>query len=521
MKRFLIVLAKVLAALIVLLLLVAALFLGWLKWSGERDWKRAEAELRAKGEKLTFEELVPPMPPEKENFFADPIWQELADLVPVTKKSDGVEYVEWEPRVPEEKRLINQWKTPLSPAEQEEIKARFPQQASEWKPNQKDFPKLFQGSNSSEDRLSITKSIAWHLTNSSDPVQRRQLAQLQLDLMKPAAPLLLRITELLKRPLAYFPIQNEHGTMEFFRPADSLLRIAQFFHIRATAELELGDYSSALADSLTLLRLSSVDKAESLLISRLVGLSILQMGLSVINSGLEHHQWNAEEVVEFQKSLEFMDLVKNLCFTLRGERAYFDSIDQAKVLHLNRFPYSLSPEVLYFMLTVNYSKTYHNALVQRELEILEKAPKSNVSTSLFDQALKSLQSNPIKKRLYIMETLALPCLDSAVQKTVEAQTEVSQTLIACALERYRLSHGSYPATLETLVPDYLAKLPNSPITGKSMNYRLLDDHNFLLWSPGWKLQTLDGKPGEFFGEGDIVWNQLLPRTSRENAASKP
>jgi len=53
-----------------------------------------------------------------------------------------------------------------------------------------------------------------------------------------------------------------------------------------------------------------------------------------------------------------------------------------------------------------------------------------------------------------------------------------------------------------------------------MNYRLLDDGKFLLWSPGWELRTLGGKPGEFIGEGDIVWNQPLPRMSRETAASK-
>jgi len=48
------------------------------------------------------------------------------------------------------------------------------------------------------------------------------------------------------------------------------------------------------------------------------------------------------------------------------------------------------------------------------------------------------------------------------------------------LECYRIAYGSYPASLDVLVPQYLAKLPNSPITGKPMNYSLKPDGTFLI-----------------------------------------
>ena len=54
MKSFLKWAAIVVGSLILLLVVVVGIFLGWLRWSGKRDWQRAEAELRAKGEKLTF-----------------------------------------------------------------------------------------------------------------------------------------------------------------------------------------------------------------------------------------------------------------------------------------------------------------------------------------------------------------------------------------------------------------------------------------------------------------------------------
>ena len=128
-----------------------------------------------------------------------------------------------------------------------------------------------------------------------------------------------------------------------------------------------------------------------------------------------------------------------------------------------------------------------------------------------------MEHSPFHRILYMLVTLANTGVETAFEKTAECQTQVDQSLIACALERYRFAHGSYPASLDTLAPEYLIKRPNSPITGKAMNYSLNADGTFLLWSPGWDLKSLGGKPGEFTGEGDIVWGQPLPKNSREKS----
>ena len=103
----------------------------------------------------------------------------------------------------------------------------------------------------------------------------------------------------------------------------------------------------------------------------------------------------------------------------------------------------------------------------------------------------------------------------ALEKAAVGQTQINQTVIACALERYRISHGSYPVSLDALVPEYLTKIPNSPISGKPMNYSLNPEGTFQLWSPGWNLKSLGGKPGEFKGDGDIVWGKSIPTKTKE------
>jgi hypothetical protein len=171
---------------------------------------------------------------------------------------------------------------------------------------------------------------------------------------------------------------------------------------------------------------------------------------------------------------------------------------------------------------ISKNKAYQVMMEQRELESLSKAVGrgwNDSSAPFMNREIETLSKDPLKKTIYLLNLLATPALSGTTRKAAAAQTQVDQTLIACALERCRLAHGSYPASLDVLAPQYLTKLPNSPITGKPMNYSLKPDGNFLLWSPGWNLKSLGGKPGEYSGEGDIVWGKPLPKTKRPTADS--
>lgn len=66
---------------------------------GSREWEQTTIELRAKGEKLTFKELVTAPPPDNENFFADPMWHQMYDFVSVKEGDHFVQRY----RIPKEK----------------------------------------------------------------------------------------------------------------------------------------------------------------------------------------------------------------------------------------------------------------------------------------------------------------------------------------------------------------------------------------------------------------------------------
>jgi hypothetical protein len=95
---------------------------------------------------------------------------------------------------------------------------------------------------------------------------------------------------------------------------------------------------------------------------------------------------------------------------------------------------------------------------------------------------------------------------------------LDQTIVACALERYRLAKGKYPETLENLAPQFIDRLPLDVCSGRPLKYRLLQDGWFALYGVGWN-ETDDGgvavkKQGATEDDperGDWVWPQYPQR----------
>ncbi|HXR07933.1 MAG TPA: hypothetical protein VN765_11425 [Candidatus Acidoferrum sp.] len=102
-----------------------------------------------------------------------------------------------------------------------------------------------------------------------------------------------------------------------------------------------------------------------------------------------------------------------------------------------------------------------------------------------------------------LATAANPNMSKAMLITTKTQTLIHEALIACALERYRLAHNSYPETLDTLIPQYLDQIPPDLIGGQPLHYRRAGDNKFLLYSIGWNEKDDGGKPGS---DDDWVWD---------------
>jgi len=501
MKHFLKWLGLAALALVLLYLAYIVGIFGWQKWTGIKKWKQVQAELRSKGEKLTFAELVPPPPTDSENFFADPMWQQLADLVPHSDHGK----TSWIIRIPKKDLIINQWNTPLSDSELDRIKPFFSEGWDSKSLTRKDAIKLL-----GKKLLKVSEN------------ERPQMAQAILDLEIPADPMLSRITELSKRSSAYFPIRYQDGVHTSLNHILQLMALSDLLGARSTAELALGDTTTSAKDIQTLLRLSTVVRDEPILICSMVGQSLLKSAIDPLSQGIEQHRWSEEELKGFQESPLRIDLLEPLLLALHGERACVDEntdLDLPEIM--GQGSHSSWIMICGWFVFQEHQKAFYDQWIQDFIDAIKRHDKEGVNKSTLPEKVDGVEeSKDLTGEHKILKTIVARMADggirAAIHKTVENQTFVSQTLIACALERYRLAHGAYPASLDVLVPEYLAAIPKEPTTGQPMHYRLLADGKFLLWAPAWNLQTLDGKPGEYKDEGDIVWNQPLASKERVN-----
>ncbi len=113
---------------------------------------------------------------------------------------------------------------------------------------------------------------------------------------------------------------------------------------------------------------------------------------------------------------------------------------------------------------------------------------------------------------HIFARLLMPALGGALTKFSAEQVEVDETILACALERYRLANGNYPDSLAALAPKFVATVPNDVISGEPLKYRRTDDGKFVLYSVGWNGKD-DGGKAVFrkdkktpeLEQGDWVW----------------
>ena len=104
-----------------------------------------------------------------------------------------------------------------------------------------------------------------------------------------------------------------------------------------------------------------------------------------------------------------------------------------------------------------------------------------------------------------------PALGAGARRFAYAQSSVNLARTAIALERYQLAHGTYPGSLDALVPQFIARLPLDVINGQPLRYRLEANGPFVLYSVGWNEADDGGEVGRIkygtpdISEGDWVW----------------
>ena len=493
------ILRRILITLAVLATLIAA-FYAEEDWRGRHGWESYKHEWDAKGEKFDLLALVPQAVPDDQNFFTAPIFTNMLSgkIIMLPYGDDG------------------------GP----------------------DYPMDTNRSGYAVYRMRMTDLSAWqnyyrHQTNVTLANRFPVMPQMQT----PAADVLYALSKFdspieqlrkaSERPYANVPIQYENGvnaSAAILLPyLATLKRCTQLLQLRVSAELAAGQTTNALADVKLSLYLNDSLRSSPFLISCLVRIAIVSIDLQPIWEGLAEHKWSDEQLAELDAELRKMDFLTDSQTVMRSEEATsiatidgwrqhrkeiatqsFERDAEGNRDHgvwdriknmANAACLSWMPDGWYYqneLAVARMHQAWDSKIVDAKKGIV--SPEAIQEASLSDFHHKSLLWNLYAGKM-------LPLLGAFARKVAIIQVEVDLARTACALERYRLAHGTYPETLDAIVPQYAQAIPRDIINGQPLHYRRTQDGNFVLYSVGWNETDDGGLPGTYVDAktGDWVW----------------
>ena len=454
--------SKPLRTLIVLVTVVLAVPLLWMwsrRSSNQGTLAKYKAELRAKGEKLTWAELGYPRTPEANNSL-----QKM--LTAVDTISPG--------RTDPGKLGLMSY---VGPGRAQPCwAAAQPQMASHYK-----------GSN----------APTWEEFESDNESAQGALVEIRAALQNPPRYFLLDPSNFVNWPK--LPIRQQRAAAQWLM-GDTILA------------LRSKQLSQAQADLDALTQLTHLHKDDPTLVNQMVRVAIAGLGLAATWEALQAKGWDDESLAAMQKDWEGVDLFEALNRALLGERilgvTYIEWWRQRtgsqKARIYEGWPNPTQMRTLkslrdYFaayvvapLWGVNseddelFLLQHYQALLEslRKLGQTEAWPAMAAELKAQDDMFGRITDSYLGQLRFQFSSTIIPKISRAALTTVRSETLRRLTITVIALERYRLRQGRPPNDLAALVPELLSAVPIDPMSGKPLSYRLAEGGTFALYSVG-------------------------------------
>ena len=490
--------AMALAALIVL----GILFILEENIRGRIQLNAYKKELRAKGEKLTLEELDLPKAP-KENNGAEAFLQaaneleKLKDACPAVFSGVGSIHQGY---VPGRKHVLTMEK---------EI-------------------------------LVISKTNSW------DDLSKE---------IKEANPVLAKMREALKQPSLAVDLNYKRA---FENPVPHLAKLrasARSLWVAALNDLHQKNLNGALQNNEALADLVRFQKNERLVISQLVRIAVGGIALNTPWEILQSPDLTDTQLEQLQHTCQMESILGDMKPCFEVERALSDNVfsllqksakkrwEMVESLRMLE-SFGISGETQWglhsnFIMRIrsflwwiawSHQDELHN--LQEWQTLIDGGRLGTLEKSWLNAGSLIYRKGKIQKHGFYDQCRFMFSLDrTPLQRTflsvVRFETQRELTVTAIALKRYQLRHGKQALSLSSLVPEFLPDLPRDYMDGKPLRYRLRQDGSFTLYSVGENGRDDGGDPNSppekkdsknmWYGL-DLVWP--MPATQEEVEAAE-
>ena len=484
---------------------VIALFYAEEDWRGWHAWQKFKREWEAKGELFDFASVVPPPVPDDQNFALTPIVAS-SYLHVLDKNGHRIN--------PPDTNVVNRLNMTAVHNDQ------WPTNGTgNWQKSTMSDLKVWQ---------QYYRVLAATTNEFPVALQPQSPAADVLRALSKYDSAIEELRQASKQPSSRFPlnyVSDNPGTILLPHLA-SLKRAAQMLQLRAIAELQLGQTEKALDDIKLALRLADSIRTEPILISHLVRIAMVNITLQPIWEGLAEHKWSDAQLVELDSELAKLDFLPDYGTAMRGEMVL---CQEGIIDYLRRHPEQIS-DMSYDgdstqpspAISISYlipsGWFYQNQFRCSRFMVQQYLPLADLEHRIISPAsLRHANAALDLEFRHVsaynrLEAMFLPTFGGAVKRFAYAQTSVDLARVAIALERrYRLAHDEYPEALDTLLPQFMEKLPHDIINGQPLHYRRTSDGQFVLYSVGWNETDDGGEVGRIkygtpdISEGDWVW----------------
>lgn len=316
-----------------------------------------------------------------------------------------------------------------------------------------------------------------------------------------------------------------------------LRRVAFCFLAEAIENLHNNKPAAAFEDIEQIIALTKLNKEEPMLAAQMIRTAIANVALMATWELMQSPELNEEMLSELQRSWQDVALFDALENGFLGERAYgyemLQKIQTTKGTELRRlFTFSpvggsnqppargitwsdfLRDHVVYpwyKMTSADDDGLFYLKCLQDSLESARQL-KSGVPWStvkpFVDSSIKRIDRTLTEDKFnrFVFSSMAIPNYSKAVEAAVRAETLRRLTITAIALKRFQLRHGEMPKDLKSLTPYILVEVPIDPMSGKPVCYRLNPDGSYVLYSAGEDGKDDGGIGGMGLWSGkDVVW----------------
>lgn len=319
-----------------------------------------------------------------------------------------------------------------------------------------------------------------------------------LDSLKIIEPEMNELRQASLRPQSAFTIQGTNPFTADTIHYSAVYTIAQVFSLAASAELALEKPNDGFRDLAVVYQLAEAIKPSDAIRAMIFREFILKMHAQIIWEGWALNQWTEAQWLTIQKQYHEVDFLMDFdrCLRMGEIGAINHMLNNYAVPELIRGLRDDSPPLKFDLFKWMNTALPHSWV--RKNQIIYNKFMESLILAQFDASAQRVYphiqvacqtklsdefNQPIPNK--IIAVIAISRIALALEYVARSQTWIKQTEIVCALERYRLKNGSYPETLQQLIPKFIENLPHDLITGEPYKYHVLTNGQFALYSVGW------------------------------------